>query len=167
MGVGLALHAAVAAPERVEGLVLVLPPAAWEDRPRQAEVYEKMAGILEAKGAQRLAELMGDQPPYPFVARDVPEATEVFRRYVARWDADVVPLVLRGAARTDLPPPERLRDLAVPAVILTWPGDPGHPDESARRLHEALPRSELHVADGIDAVRGWRGLVATFLDALP
>jgi pimeloyl-ACP methyl ester carboxylesterase len=39
MGCATALHAAVAAPERVEALVLVIPPTAWETRTAQAQMY--------------------------------------------------------------------------------------------------------------------------------
>ncbi len=50
MGCATALHAAMQHPERVLGLVLVIPPTAWELRPRQARAYRIMARVVRFTG---------------------------------------------------------------------------------------------------------------------
>jgi 3-oxoadipate enol-lactonase len=157
MGCATTLHAAVHAPHRFDRLVLVIPPTAWETRAAQAELYEASAAVVEQHGKAAwlaLAEqqprpaIFAELPPFPATA-DIPE--------------DLLPSVLRGAATSDLPPPEAIAQLAQPALVLAWAGDPGHPESTAERLAELLPTSELHVATRIRDVLGWPTQVAAFL----
>jgi pimeloyl-ACP methyl ester carboxylesterase len=75
----------------------------------------------------------------------------------------VLPTVLRGAASSDLPDPDALRALDVPALVLAWSGDPGHPVATAEVLAEVLPRATLHVADDLGSVLAWPDRVAGLL----
>jgi hypothetical protein len=77
----------------------------------------------------------------------------------------VLPTVLRGAAASDLPEPEALRSLDVPAVVLAWAGDDGHPVATAEVLAEALPRATLEVAEDLATVLAWPERVAGLLAA--
>src|SRR5258708_5950146 len=43
MGCATTIYAALAAPERIKGLVLANPPTAWETRAAQAGLYDQMA----------------------------------------------------------------------------------------------------------------------------
>ncbi|MDH5290712.1 MAG: alpha/beta hydrolase [Acidimicrobiia bacterium] len=157
MGCATVLHAAIRAPERFDRLVLVVPPTAWETRAAQAELYEGSARYVEQAGkaawiavaaAAPRPEIFAGLPEVPFDA-DIPE--------------ELLPFVLRGAAASDLPPPEAVATIARPSLVLAWAGDPGHPVSTAERLVELLPDSELHVANSIPDVLGWRRLVADFL----
>jgi 3-oxoadipate enol-lactonase len=71
--------------------------------------------------------------------------------------------VLRGAAASDLPPPEKIAQLSQPALILAWDTDPAHPLSTAERLAETLPRADLHVARTLRQVREWPRLVRMFM----
>ncbi len=166
LGAALALHAALAVPDRVEGLVLVLPPAAWEQRAAQSDVYRKMADLIEREGLEGFAERARGNAIYPFLDDEVPELSEILVERIRTWDADSVVHALRGAAVSDLPPREELARLEVPALVLTWPGDPGHPDASAVELARALPSATLEIADDVARVRGWRDDVTRFLSGL-
>ncbi len=75
----------------------------------------------------------------------------------------LVPTVLRGAGRSDLPEPESLRQVALPVLILAWQGDPAHPVTTAERLAELIPHAQLSVADSLEQVRGWNQRVVRFL----
>jgi len=158
MGCATLLHAAVRAPERFERLVLVIPPTAWASRAGQAEVYEASAAHVERAGKAAWLELANTGPkaaifesdPTPFDA-DIP--------------ADLLPFVLRGAAASDLPDPDAVAAIAVPALVLAWATDPGHPVSTAERLVELLPHAELHVAERVAEILTWPGRVASFLDA--
>ena len=158
MGCATVLHAAVRAPERFERLVLVIPPTAWASRAGQAEVYELSAAVVEAHGKAAWLELANAAPkaaiftsdPTPFEA-DIPEA--------------LLPFVLRGAAASDLPDPEAIAAIAVPALVLAWATDAGHPVSTAERLVELLPDAELYVAETIPEILTWPERVAAFIDA--
>jgi len=158
MGCATVLHAAVRAPARFERLILAIPPTAWASRAGQAEVYERSATVVEAQGKAAWLELANAAPkaaifeadPTPFDA-DIPE--------------ELLPFVLRGAAASDLPAPEALAGIAVPALVLAWATDAGHPVSTAERLAELLPDAELHVAETVPEIRTWPERVAAFLDA--
>ena len=154
MGCATALHAAVAAPERVEGLVLVIPPTAWATRPRQAVVYRLGSRLVRVLGMRPFA-VMARGAPAP-----VAEVHAAALRSLGRMDRRVVSHILRGAAASDLPDPDSLRAVDVPALILAWAGDPGHPTSTAERLAEVLPNATLKVASGAVEIRRWPDLIS-------
>lgn len=158
MGAATTLHAAVARPERIDAMVLVIPPTAWATRPAQRGVYEGSAALVEDAGIEGLMAARAALPPppifvgHPELLGSPPDVA-----------ADVLPTVLRGAAATDLPPLDRLATLDQPTLVLAWEGDPGHPVATATALAGALVRAELHVAPSLAEVTLWPGLVADFL----
>ena len=162
MGCATTLYAALQAPQRVEAMVLVIPPTAWETRAAQREMYEASAHIAETYGLARLRELAAERP-VPAIFEGHPELSE----YDPQIDEDLLATVLRGAASSDLPTGDVLASFAQPALILAWDTDPAHPVSTANALHEALPSSTLHVADTLDEVRTWPALVREFLTSLP
>lgn len=161
MGAATALHAAVLEPERVEALLLVIPPTAWETRAAQRELYEGAAHVAERYGRARLQELVAERPS-PAIFEGRPELTA----YDPDIPDDVLPVVLRGAAASDLPPREVVAALAMPALILAWDTDPGHPLATAEALDELLPTSRLHVARTLTDVESWPTLARAFLTSL-
>lgn len=167
LGAATALHVAVMAPDRVEALVLVIPPVAWERRPAQAAQYEKMASIIEAKGLARFVEIARRAaPPYPFLAEAMPHVKDVFLAHMATADEALAPHVFRGAARSDLPAVADVEGVTCPSLVLTWAGDPGHPSENAEEVATALG-ADLHVATDPGELSSWRQRVLGFLQGLP
>ena len=158
MGAATTLHAAVARPERVRTMVLVIPPTAWDSRPAQREVYEGGAALVEDAGIEGLMAARAALPPppifvgHPELLGSPPDVA-----------VEVLPTVMRGAAATDLPPLETLASLDQPTLVLAWEGDPGHPVSTATALAGALVRAELVVAPTLAEVTHWPALVATFL----
>lgn len=167
MGCATALHAAVLAPERVEALVLVIPPTAWASRPGQRALYEAGADLIEQEGLDAFAEVSAQAPPPMLFANLGLDWGEQARRRALALDEATMPAVLRGAAASDLPPEEAVAAIDVPALILAWTGDASHPVETAERLDALLPRSELVVADDLRAVLSWPERVVAFVTALP
>ena len=161
MGCATSLHAAVSAPDRVLGLVLVAPPTAWETRPRQSRFYRVASTLVDWVGLapfRLLASL-----PRPASASPVAALQSGVAQHLARADARAVVTAMRGAADSDLPARAALRELRIPALILAWRGDPVHPLSTATQLAELLPRSELHVATTLDEIRAWPDRIATFV----
>jgi pimeloyl-ACP methyl ester carboxylesterase len=162
MGCATALHAAVAAPERTDALVLVIPPTAWKTRPRQARIYRGMAKMVDALGLAPLR-WMVQLGGLARVPEPLAQMQRSFAESLRRADRRAVAAAMRGAAASDLPPPDALATCEVPALVLAWRGDPAHPVATAERLGELLPQADVRIADGLDDVRGWTGAIRSFL----
>jgi pimeloyl-ACP methyl ester carboxylesterase len=161
MGCATSLHAAVLAPDRVIGLMLVAPPTAWETRPRQSRFYRFGSTLVDWVGLapfRLLAAL-----PRPGSTSPVAALQSGVAQHLARADARGVVTAMRGAADSDLPDRTALRALRIPALILAWHGDPVHPLSTATQLAELLPRAELHVATTLEEIRAWPERIAAFV----
>lgn len=166
MGCGTALHAGALAPERIRGLVLVIPPTAWETRAAQAAQWGAASGMIEADGVEAFITARADlELPDPY--RADPDAR---RRQQAdnlrRWDPARLALAMRGAAGADFPDRDTVAKIAMPALILAWTGDPVHPRSTADELAGLLPDSRLHVASTLQDLAGWSDVVEEFVSGL-
>ena len=166
MGAATAMFAAARAPRRVQGLVVVTPPTAWEGRPAQAEAYDAAARMVERRGIPGYLKALQTASQPRILVEELPEAREIWLRHLRRMDDKVMPCILRGAALSDLPSREEIRNIVVPTLILAWTGDPAHPVSTAETLAELMVLSELHVADDLAAVRRWPDLVRDFLGSI-
>jgi pimeloyl-ACP methyl ester carboxylesterase len=163
MGCATALHAAVLAPDRITGLVLVIPPTAWETRAAQTELYAQMADLVAAgEHATLLAAAAALPSPDPFV--DDPYFGERFEQVLTGTEPELLARVFRGAVTADLPSPDELRRIDVPTLVLAWTGDPGHPVQTAARLQELIPDAELALAATADGLASWTSRVRTLLE---
>lgn len=165
MGCGTALHAAVAAPGRVLGLVLVIPPTAWETRRERADIWAQAADVVADKGVEPFIAASAAMPqPNPHAGH--PEWRDAMDRNLRATSAARLSAVLRGAATADLPPRDAIATITVPCTVLAWSGDPAHPVSTAEQLVDLLPRAELSVADTWDELQTWTSQVAAFLGGL-
>ena len=147
MGTATLLHAVTLAPDRFDRLVLTCPPTAWASRAAQAGVYRAGALFVERNGKEVFLRGMRAQPRPPVLAEPPEGPVDI--------DEALLPTVLRGAASSDLPPPEAIAGIRLPTLILAWDGDPGHPVATAERLHALIPGSALYVARTPDELRTW------------
>lgn len=152
------LEAAIAAPDRIDRLVLVTPPAAWENRGPQIERYQQHAAYLRSHGPNEWLQSvrMAGRPPILAAEPSLPPFTPSVR---PEW----LPAALRGAAASDLPPPEQVAQLSQPTLVLAWDTDEEHPVTTAHRLTELMPRADLYIARTVRQIRDWPRLVAGFL----
>jgi pimeloyl-ACP methyl ester carboxylesterase len=141
-GAGIALEAALRAPHRFDGLVLV--GAGWS-RPS--------AGAMDSFIARLEADY--DTELQAFVDRCLPEPGSEDHR---RWGLHVLRRApLRHAlelirCRDQLTAQDHLRDIAQPTLVLHGELDCISPLESARSLAAALPDAELHLLPGLGHV---------------
>lgn len=164
MGTATALHAALSLGDRVQALVLVIPPTAWETRATQVDLYEQMAQSVEEHGTGILeAGARATPPPEPFVD----DSTWLDRRLAVLGAADPARLAaaFRGAGTADLPSPEALMTITAPTLVLAWTGDPGHPASTAERLGELLPNAEVVISSTRTELDTWTSRCADFLRA--
>lgn len=161
MGTGTALHAAVSAPDRVSGLVLVIPPTGWETRAAQRDLYLARADVIESGDLDTVVSAArAVSPPDPFGV----EWHDRFERTLRSADRGRMAHVLRGAATADMPDPDRIAAVTVPTTILAWSGDPGHPVSSAERLAELIPDSRLVVASERSDLERWTDEIIDLVD---
>lgn len=167
MGCATALGAALISPSRVDALVLVIPPTAWETRAAQSDTYLAGAELVEQSGTSALADVVRHEAP-PAVFADIADLVQQgSAAAIDAMDPALLPHVFRGAAGSDLPEPSTLATITVPTLVLAWAGDPGHPVSTAEAIAGAVPGATLEVADDLGAVLGWVDRVAAFLDELP
>lgn len=163
MGTATSLWAAVHAPERVAGLLLIVPPTAWETRAAQAQAYLGMETLLEREGTESLVRGMDQQ----LAGQPGMEATrKALTEVIGNWDPVSFARVLRGAAASDLPQPDALRAISCPALLLPVRGDPGHPMSTAERLADYLPAAELRALENLGELASAAAPIRDFLEAL-
>jgi 3-oxoadipate enol-lactonase len=59
-----------------------------------------------------------------------------------------------------------LQSIAVPALILAWEGDRGHPIATAEELQVLLPNAQAHIARTVSDLERWPELMRAFLLSL-
>jgi pimeloyl-ACP methyl ester carboxylesterase len=158
MGTATLLWAAVTEPERFDRLVLTTPPTAGQVRAAHVASYRAGADLIERDGLTAY-EQAAVAPPPPVLA-DLDDA-----RTALEVSESLLPSILRGAARSDLPANIELRALRIPVLVLAWSGDPGHPLSTAQRLADVIPGAELQIADTPAQLRCWPESAAGFLAA--
>ncbi len=161
MGAATTLHAAVQHPGRIDAMVLVIPPTAWETRAGQAGIYQFAMNIVDEGGIEALLELEQQMPGQGPLAD--PEVREATYKHLLDMAPRALIHIFEGAIASDLPPREAIAALQQPTLILAWDDDPGHPVSTAEALHDLLPNSELHIAASLDEARAWPTAVHSFL----
>lgn len=149
LGGRIALHVALAAPQRVGRLILVATTAGIEDaggRSARADADEELASALERGSIEAFADRWLAQPLF---ADDPPVTQAVARADIARNEPAALAEALRGLGTGAMQPLwERLGELSMPTTVLA-----GARDEKfcaiARRLADAIPAATLHVVPGV------------------
>jgi 3-oxoadipate enol-lactonase len=157
MGTATLLHALVAAPSRFDRVVLTCPPTAWETRAAQADAYRTGAQFAEDNGKDAYIARAMSMPRPPVLAQ-LPDSSRI-----PDIEESLLPTVLRGAASSNVPPPEQIAQLRLPVLVLAWDGDPGHPVSTAQRLQELIPGAQLHVSTTPEDLGTWGERAAQFL----
>lgn len=159
MGAATLLHAAIRDPSRFSGFTLLLPPTAWETRVAQAAEYERSARFIEEHGLEPWVRENRDKPRPPATVGRPETWPEVPER--------ILPSVLRGAAASDLPDPERIAALGIPTTVLAWVGDAAHPMSTAEALVDLVPGASLVTAHTPADVDAWPRILAADVARTP
>jgi 2-succinyl-6-hydroxy-2,4-cyclohexadiene-1-carboxylate synthase len=148
MGGRLALHVALAAPERVTALGLVSTTAGLDDpsdRAARRAADEALADDLERDG---IAAFVARWEALPLWAGQPPELTARIRPQRLAQDPAGLAASLRGFGTGAMEPVwDRLAGLDIPATILVGERDTLF-TALGERLRAALPAAELHVVSG-------------------
>jgi 2-succinyl-6-hydroxy-2,4-cyclohexadiene-1-carboxylate synthase len=148
MGARLALHAALAMPERVERLVLVSGTAGIVDaRERKARLAadEELAEEVERNGIE---EFIARWAATPLFAGDPPWVRDEVAREQRDCDTGSIAACLRDLGTATMAPMwERLGELRMDVAVLAGERDPRYV-ALARRLATAIPRAQLTIVAG-------------------
>ena len=148
MGGRIALHVALAAPERIERLILMSTTAGIEDeqaRARRQAADEALAARTESGSIEGFADAWSSQPLF---AGTAPAAAAEWRKDLLRNDPKQLAVALRGLGTGAMRPLwAELTALRMPAEVVV-----GERDEKYRALGEelvaGLPDARLHVVPG-------------------
>jgi len=169
MGSATAIFTGLAERDRVEALILVTPPTAWEKRAEQASLYNRMALIARVFGGKGLGLLIGRNPERllpAWLVDSMGADNDQMSNIIGRMSGKNLATILRGAALCDLPPRSELKILNMPTLILAWEGDKSHPVETADMLHQLIPNSEYHLAKDIYDFRTWPLIMREFVQKI-
>lgn len=166
LGSGTALHVAVAAPDRVQALVLGIPPTAWAGRRARGATYQDRGRLVREEGMTAFVEGAMAEPLAPIFAPFADLVRAGIRDRYEGYDPEVLAPLLTGVGGSDLPEPDAIAALTVPVLVLAWQGDPVHPEATAERLAELLPQAVVIVAASLKEVFTWRDRVVAFLDGV-
>lgn len=161
MGAATALEAATQVPDQVAGMVLVIPPTAWDTRHRQAAIYRRMAWLSGLLGTAPYRLL--DMLPVPVRDDGRSRLGLHVAKGLARSDPLQVQAALRGAALSDMPSPEQLARIKIPTLILAWVNDMAHPISTAEKLTACLPDVRELVVCHPDDLSAWLPAMLRFL----
>jgi 2-succinyl-6-hydroxy-2,4-cyclohexadiene-1-carboxylate synthase len=148
MGGRIAQHVALAAPARVERLILAATTAGIEDEAERAARRaddERLAAFADGATTEAFAERWAAQPLF---AGTPPQAARLWREDMLRNDPRGLAAVLRGMGTGAMEPLwDRLPTLTMPATVLAGADDPKFV-KLGERLAAALPNAALVVVEG-------------------
>lgn len=165
MGCATSLYAACQRPEQVRGLVLVIPPTAWESRAKMQRNYRIIARIVSlSRGIPfKVLKLLRLKASPDNFQKNL---ALILVKHLARSNYRGVVGAMQGAALSDLPPRKELEKLTMPALILAWPDDGAHPLAVAESLRDTLPNAQLEVMKNGSDPYHWPKLVRQFITSL-
>jgi pimeloyl-ACP methyl ester carboxylesterase len=166
LGALTAVQAAVLAPERVDALVIALPPATGRARRVPSMMLRGAARTVELAGKSAFVRTARATPPPPIMRGELAPFARAVVEGFDRLDRRRLATLLRVGANLDLPPATALAAVAVPTLLLGWVSDPGHPVATIDHLAGIWPHADRHVAGDAAAVRAWPELVRQFLATL-
>ncbi len=148
LGGRIALHVALAAPQRVSRLVLVSSAAGIEDaseRAQRSAADHRLAEELERIPFEDFIERWRTQPLF---AADPPEVGALAREDQRRNRPDALAAVLRGIGTGEMAPLwDRLAELTMPVTVLAGERDVKF-QALGRRMADMIPGAELIVVPG-------------------
>ncbi len=148
LGGRVALHVALAAPERVTRLVLVATTAGIEDPRERAERRKADLALAEAIESGTIEDFVARWSAQPLFAGDPPGVAAIWQADMRRNDPAALAAVLRGIGTGAMEPLwDRLGELAMPATVMAGERD-GKFVALGERLTAALPAAQLVIVAG-------------------
>ncbi len=148
MGAATALWVALERPERVRGLVLVMPPplgfeAVRADNERQAlKILDVLSAMVANYGLEKTITLVRNIPGFAGTPEEADSKTEWLRRQ----NPLALRFAIRGLLQSPFHDPECYRGITAPTLVIAHDGDALHPLRAAQLLADTIPDCRLVVA---------------------
>jgi 2-succinyl-6-hydroxy-2,4-cyclohexadiene-1-carboxylate synthase len=143
MGGRIALHVALAAPERIERLVLISTTAGLDDPAERARRREHDRGLADEIDKGSIEDFVMRWRARPMFSEDPPEVDTLARLDQSRNRPDGIAAALRGVGTGEMQPLwQRLGELTMPVAIVVGERDLKF-HVLGRRMAELLPRAAL------------------------
>jgi 2-succinyl-6-hydroxy-2,4-cyclohexadiene-1-carboxylate synthase len=144
----IALHLALAAPERVARLVLVASTAGIEDETERAQRRRADHALADELGRGPYEEFIERWRTQPLFADEPPAVGELARADHRRNRPEALAAVLRGIGTGEMEPLwSRLRELSMPVALLAGERDLKF-QTLGRRMAELIPDAQLLIVPG-------------------
>ncbi len=152
MGAATALWVALEQPERVRGLVLVMPPPLGDesirrDAEKQAlRVLDMLSAAIQNFGLEKTVEIARSFPGFAAT----PEEADERARWMLRQNPRALAFAIRGLLQSPFHDPEEYRRITVPTLVLAHEGDGLHPARAAQLLGDTIPDVRVRIAPSAD-----------------
>lgn len=153
MGAGVSVVFALEHPERVEKLVLLVPPPLADTIATAQQVFGGLASLIESLGLEKAAEIVLNLPEYKQMLEQDPSRYEQMRQWLFGLRPDASVATIRGLLNGPALPEDRFAEITKPALIIGQPDDAIHPTSTAEKLHAAIAGSRLVIAPAFDYYR--------------
>ncbi len=126
-GAGIAACMASGNPD-MAGLVMMMLPKIWGQRPAIRKTYAKLVNQLEKPGDKKILERLFNLTRYVPEHMGWKEDTAAgINSLMLNMSPEAIRMILTGAIMSDMPDPEMLKNSAIPSLLGTWHQDPNHP----------------------------------------
>jgi pimeloyl-ACP methyl ester carboxylesterase len=146
MGAGVSIMLALEHPERVERLVLNVPPPLADTIEPAQQVFGGLAWLIEQVGVEQATETVLQLPQYTEMREKDPDQFDMMGKWLAGLHPKGAVVATRGLLFGPALPAERFAEITCPAVIIGQPDDQIHPLSTVDRLHAAIAGSQTVIA---------------------
>jgi pimeloyl-ACP methyl ester carboxylesterase len=144
MGAGTSLVLAVEHPEAVEKLILRAPPPMGARANEAKRLFGALATMYQILGPRMTSKLLMRVPQVRQADASLPGIS--LREFFASQRRSRVVPAIRGVLFDERLPVDRFPEITQPALVMTHPDDPIHPEESGQILYHAMPHARLAAA---------------------
>jgi 3-oxoadipate enol-lactonase len=152
LGGGATLRLLRSTPDRFKRLVFILPARLERSDAARAKLL-RLADLLESGPIGEVAEAIVAEEERGGLFDRFPDSKERRREAILAMNGDGIPRAIREVIDDPpIPDPTPIRKVTAPALVVGQEGDPVHRAEVARDLAATLPKAELVLFDGREAM---------------
>ena len=161
-GAATAIWAATKTANKIDGLILNAVPDAWETKQLTTQQHQQVIDALKSMDLEVFCKQL-KMAPLPESMIGLENKREIDLENVASHPTETIMAILKGAAQSDLPSPDKVNLIKCPTLILALRNMPGHSDETSNQLSQFLANSDLLIGNNQDHLRQFAPQILNFL----